>query len=117
MQVEITSLTRRGAAIMHRARQITADRVQFGRGTGNDVPLTDIRIGLEAMVLTLSDGRLTVQKLGATPLRVNGQPVESATVAPGDKVDLGPYHIEVTEPPQGCDAAMSVELVQPLGDA
>ena len=117
MDVEITTLTRRGAAIMHRARRITADRVQFGRGTDNEVPLTDIRIGLEAMALTQQDGRLSVEKLGASPLRVNGRPVETATVTTGDKIDLGPYHIELTEAPEGCDAAMSIELVQPLGDA
>lgn len=117
MNLEITTLTRRGAAIMHRSRQISADRIEFGRGTGNDVALTDIRIGLAAMALSQLDGRLVVQKLGETPLRVNGQPVETSPVSPGDKIDLGPYHLEVTEPPAGCDAAMTVELAQPLGDA
>src|SRR4051812_5298689 len=117
MEVEINTLTRRGAAIMHRARRVSADRVQFGRGTDKEVPLTDIRIGLDAMALQLQDGRPVVQKLGATPLRVNGRPVETAPIAPGDKIDLGPYRLEVTEPPEGCDAAMSIELVQPLGDA
>jgi predicted CXXCH cytochrome family protein len=117
MDVEITTLTRRGAALMHRANRVSGDRVQFGRGTGNNVPLTDIRIGLEAMALLMRDGRLVVEKLGATPMRVNGHAVETTTVGPGDKIDLGPYHIEVTDPPAGLDAAMSVELVQPLGDA
>lgn len=117
MDVEITTLTRRGAAIMRRAQRINSDRIQFGRSTANDVPLSDIRMGLDAMAVSRSDNRLTIQKLGATPLRLNGQPVETAAIAPGDKIDLGPYHIEVLEPPEGCDAALTVELVQPLGDA
>jgi len=117
MEVEITTLTRRGTAIMRRANRVSADRIEFGRGTGNEVPLTDIRIGLDAMALTRSDGRLTVQKLGATPLRVNGQPVDTAAVAPGDKIELGPYHLEFRAPPEGSDAALSIELSQPLGDA
>src|SRR3954449_2031424 len=100
MDVEITTLTRRGAALMHRANRVSGDRVQFGRGTGNNVPLTDIRIGLAAMALLQRDGRLVVEKLGATPLRVNGQPAETANVAPGDKIDLGPYHIELAVPPE-----------------
>jgi len=117
MNVDITTLNRRGNALMHRSRRISVERVEFGRGTGNEVPLTDIRIGLAAMSLFQEGDRLVVQKLGATPLRLNGQAVETAAVSPGDKIDLGPYRIEVMAAPEGCDAAISVELVQPLGDA
>ena len=44
MRAEITFLTRRGAAVMRKSYQVTADIIRFGRGTGSDVPLPDIRV-------------------------------------------------------------------------
>lgn len=117
MEVDVTLLTRRGAAVMRRSHRVSAERVTLGRGTNNEVSLADIRVELTAAALSLVDGDLTIESLGPTPLRVNGRSVSTAPVKPGDEIVIGPYRIELTEPPEGCNAALSVELVQPIGNA
>ena len=115
MEIEVTELTRRGAAVMHRSHRVSADHLSFGRGTDNEVPLHDIRIELHAAALWPREGGgLRIESLSVSPLRVNGRSVNSAPVAPGDEVLVGPYRIRFGDPPAGCDAALSVELVQPL---
>jgi predicted CXXCH cytochrome family protein len=117
MEVEVTFLTVRGSAVMRRSRRIDARRVRFGRGTGNEVQLPDIRVDLTAAALFPRSGVLTIQALGPSPLRVNGRGTRSAAIGLGDEILIGPYRIQLSEPPAGCDAALLIELVQPLGDA
>jgi Cytochrome c3/Cytochrome c7 and related cytochrome c len=117
MRVEVTRLTRRGAAVMRKSETVTAASVRFGRSTGNEVSLTDLRVELLAASLSQRADGLFIESLGDSPLRVNGQSTGIALVHPGDEIQIGPYKIVLTEPPEGFDAALSVELVQPLGDA
>jgi predicted CXXCH cytochrome family protein len=117
MEVEVTFLTVRGSAVMRRSRRIDARRVRFGRGTGNEVQLPDIRVDLTAAALFPRSGVLTIEALGPSPLRVNGRGTRSAAIGLGDEILIGPYRIQLSEPPAGCDAALLIELVQPLGDA
>jgi len=117
MEVEVTFLTVRGSAVMRRSRRIDARRVRFGRGTGNEVQLPDIRVDLTAAALFPRSGVLTIEALGPSPLRLNGRGTRSAPIGLGDEILIGPYRIQLSEPPPGCDAALLIELVQPLGDA
>jgi predicted CXXCH cytochrome family protein len=117
MQVEVTVLTRRGAAVMRRSTVVTADSVRFGRGTGNEVPLADIRVELQAATLYQRDGGLFIERSGTVPLHVRGQQTNAAEVRPGDEILIGPFRLTMTPPSAGSDAALSVELVQPMGDA
>jgi predicted CXXCH cytochrome family protein len=118
MEVEVTFLTRRGSDVRRRPQRASANRIRLGRGTDNEVPLRDIRVELRAAALIQrDDNRLAIDRLGVAPLWVNGESVESALVNPGDEILLGPYRIEVVPPPDGCDGAITVELVQPLGAA
>jgi predicted CXXCH cytochrome family protein len=117
MEVEVTILTRRGAAVMRRSQRVSADRVRFGRGTDNEILLGDIRVELSAASLQQRDGRLYMDKLGAAPIHVNGQPVDAAPVRTGDEVLIGPYRLQFTEPPPGTDVAVALELAHPIEDA
>ncbi|HVH76664.1 MAG TPA: cytochrome c3 family protein [Stellaceae bacterium] len=117
MQVEITILTVRGSATMRRSLRVSAGRLRFGRGTDNEVPLADIRVPLAAAVMSQRIGGLSIEQSGELPLRVNGGSAHSANVGPGDEIDIGPYRIVLSEPAEGLDAALSVELVRPMGDA
>ncbi len=118
MQTEVTFLTRRGPdALMRRSQSIAAESIRFGRGSDNEVQLADIRVGLHAAVLTHREAGLFVEHAGGEPMRVNGASAASATVRPGDKIEVGPYEIVITETPPGFDSALTIELVQPLGDA
>jgi predicted CXXCH cytochrome family protein len=118
MQVEVTFLTRRGPdAIMRRSQTVTGDVIRFGRGTDNEVQLSDIRVGLHAAVLSEREGGLFIERSADEFLRINGASAASATVHPDDKINIGPYEIVIAKPQQGFDAALTVELLQPLGDA
>jgi hypothetical protein len=118
MQVEVTFLTRKGPdAIMRKSRTITAEAIGIGRGTNNEVELADIRVELAAAALHQRDGSLFIEQRGDSPLRVNGSPTVGTTVVSGDEINIGPYKLLMTDPGEGFDAAFTVELVQPMGDA
>ena len=117
MQAEVTFLTRRGAAVMRRSHIVTGESIRFGRGTDNEVPLPDIRVELTAAALRERPEGLFIERLGNSPLRVNGETTGAALVGPGDEILIGPYKIVLSNPPDGLDAALSVELVQGVGDS
>lgn len=119
MEVDVTFLTRRGSAVMRRSQRIDARRVRFGRGTGNEVQLPDIRVDLTAAAMFPRGGVLTIQALGPSPLLMKGRSTGSVPVAvgPGDEVVIGPYLIRLVDPAPGLDAALTIELVQPVGDS
>ena len=111
MEVDVAFLSRRGTAVMRRSQRASGERVHIGRGTDNEVPLNDIRVGLRAAALVVHDGVLTIDRLDNSPLEVNGDAVDTAPLKPGDEIRLGPYRIEVLAPPAGCDGAIQIELV------
>ncbi|HEV2336472.1 MAG TPA: cytochrome c3 family protein [Stellaceae bacterium] len=117
MQAEITFLTQRGTAAIRRSGRVTTERLRFGRGTNNEVPLPDIRVPLSAAVLYQGQDGLFIEKSGDLPLRINGQPTQGALVRIGDEIGIGPYRILLHEPPAGLDVAFSVELARPIGDS
>ena len=117
MQAEITFLTRRGTAVMRKAHLLTAESIRFGRGTDNEVPLADIRAELTAAALRQGADGLFIERLGDSPLRVNGETTATSPVRPGDEILIGPYRIVLSTPPAGLDVALSVELVEPIGDS
>lgn len=117
MQVEVTFLTRRGPdALMRKTQTVTAESLRFGRGTDNEISLADIRVALHAAVITLREAGLFIERAGEEPVEINGASVPSSTLKPGDKIEIGPYEVVVVDPPQGFDAAITIELVHPLGD-
>jgi predicted CXXCH cytochrome family protein len=117
MEVEVTTLTQRGKATMRNKRRLSADRIRIGRGTDSEIRLADIRVELAVAVLSPRDGRLAVEKLGVSPLRVNGQSTDSAEVKVGDTIEIGPCRIRIVEPPADTDVALEVELAPAEGNA
>ena len=77
----------------------SGERVRIGRGTDNEVRLSDIHVGLRAAALVVRDGVLYVDRLDTSPLEVNGAAVETAPLKPGDQILLGPYRIEILPAP------------------
>jgi predicted CXXCH cytochrome family protein len=117
MEVEVNFLSRRGTAVMRRSQRASGERVRIGRGTDNEVRLSDIHVGLHAAALALRDGVLFVDRLDNSPLEVNDVAVETAQLKVGDHIVLGPYRIEILPTPEGCDGAIQIEAVQPVGAA
>ncbi len=102
--------------VSRRGEEITAEALRFGRGAENEVYLPDPRVPLQFAHLHQVRDRLVIQAEGAADLRVNGVVLRTASVSPGDTIGLGPYEIEIDEPPEGADTAITVRLVEPLGD-
>lgn len=102
---------------MRKSMRVTGDVVRIGRGSDNEVQLPDIRVGLHAATLSDRAGGLFIRQAGDMPLRINDASYESAAVAPPDRIQIGPYALDMAVPPEGVDAALTVELIQPLGDA
>src|SRR5437879_11440256 len=114
MDIEITLLTRRGRAMMRRSRRVEVRRLRtglrFGRGTENEVQLPDIRVDLAAAALFPRGEKFSIQATGPSTLRVNGRSTRSAIVESGDEVVVGPYRIQLTDPPPGIAASLIIEL-------
>jgi len=92
MEVEVTVLTRRGAAVMRRSQRASGPRIRLGRGTDNEVPLADIRVGLHIAQLVTREGGIAIEKLGSSPLIINGESVEFARLNPGDQYPQAHQH-------------------------
>lgn len=103
-------------AVSRREEELTAETLRFGRGAENEVYLPDPRVPLQFAQLRHGAEGLIIQAMGTTDLRVNGVVLRTASVSPGDKIGLGPYEIEIEEPREGADTAITVRLVEPLGD-
>src|SRR5262245_41456713 len=121
MDFEVTFLTTRGNAVMRRSQRVTVLRLRnglrIGRGTENEVQLPDLRVDLVAAAMFPRGEKFSIQAIGPSLLRVNGQNARSAIVGTGDEILIGPYRIQLVDPPEGCATSLVVELVQPLGDA
>src|ERR1051325_7661812 len=106
MKVEVTTLTRRGGATIRRSRTVIAERLRFGRAPDSGVRLEDLRIELQAASLSRRGDHLTIDRLGSLPVLVNGRPVETAAVKPGDTIDIRPCRIQITETAADLGAAI-----------
>jgi hypothetical protein len=114
-QVSLVTRRPRGGVSL-KPSTVTADALHFGRGTDNEVLLQDVRVGLSEAVLQPREGVLYLEQLGTSPVRLNGEQVASAPVKSGDEIQIGPFKITIVEPPPETDVAVTVELVDPLGD-
>jgi Cytochrome c3 len=115
---QVTTLTvRKNGSVSKRPVRVDADYLRLGRSTASEVLLSDIRVGLHEAELRQNErGRLTLNQIGSNPIRVNGAPAGAAELKVGDVVQIGPYELRVVEPPEGFDAAVTLQLVEALGD-
>jgi two-component system cell cycle response regulator len=91
---KIVVLTLRVVAGRDMLRFVTlqnVDEVTIGRDEGGALVLTDASVSRRHARITCSeDGRVFVEDLGSTNgTAVNGQPVESAELRPGDHLEIG----------------------------
>lgn len=78
-------------------------RVSLGRGPGVDLACDDESLACEHAVLEFSDGGFRLRSLtDAAEICLNGGPVETATLKPGDRFQLGDLLFSyVVEPRSG----------------
>jgi predicted CXXCH cytochrome family protein len=116
MQAQIIFLTRRARGVSLKSTKIEADALRIGRSAASEILLPDVRVGLAEAEIRRRDGVLRIEQVGDDPMRVNGAPVGAAALKIGDEISIGPYKLVVVEPTDGSEAAITVELVSPLGD-
>ena len=117
MQVSITTLNRRRNGSIGRKEDVKACEVlRIGRGAENEIFLSDFRVPLHLAELHEGADGLFLEADGTNDLRLNGSIIRKAHVNAGDVVGIGPYELIVTEPEDGIDIAVTIELVHPISD-
>lgn len=117
MEVLVQHLTRRrSGAVVSRDEELSCEHLRFGRGTGNEVELTDHRVLLQECALHLRPGGLFLETMPQSTVLMDGKVAASAPVKPGTILGIGPYEVVVAEPPEGKDLAVTVELVREADD-
>ncbi len=112
IQVTYISVNKRGQQQRDQQRA-AGPTINIGRGTQCQIHLPDPRIALQHAVITVSEAGST---LAAEPgrIQIHGRPVDGAKLAVGDRIEAGPYLLEVETPPAGVPLALTVTLVVPL---
>ena len=116
MEVQVGYLTRRrSGSVARRNHEVACEALRFGRGPDNEVHLPDPRIPMNQATLHRRDGRLQLEAFGHARVTIDGAEVRAGEVGVGSVIELGPYRVEVVEPPGNVDVAVTIELVHPLG--
>lgn len=117
MEIQVTNVTvnQRGQA-QRDQRRIAGPVFNIGRGTQCQIHLPDPRVALSHARLTVTDEGVVIE---ADPgrIQINGQAMQSARLAVGDRIEAGPYLLQVEAAPEGVPLALSVTLVNPLEGA
>jgi pSer/pThr/pTyr-binding forkhead associated (FHA) protein len=117
MEVSITTLTRRKNGSIGRKEEVKAcETLRIGRGAENEIFLLDARVPLHLAALHDGADGLFIEATGSNDLRLNNSIVRKAHVNVGDIIGIGPYDLGVVEPTDGINIAVTLELVQPIGD-
>jgi predicted CXXCH cytochrome family protein len=88
-------------------RRVTGPLLNIGRGSKSQIHLPDARVALNHARITVAGSDVSVERAEGA-FEVNGRPVDSARLAVGDVVEIGPYNILVEEPPAGLPLALAV---------
>lgn len=83
-----------------RTAPLTGGRVRLGRGSDNEVVLSDVSVSrYHAEILREPEGWAVHDLKSTNGVEVNGAPVEKAPLHPGDHLSIGSFEIRVEEDP------------------
>ena len=88
-------------------RRVAGPVLSVGRGSKSQIHLPDARVALNHARITVGEDRATMEGVEGA-IEVNGRPVDSARLAVGDVIEIGPYDITVEAPPAGLGLALAV---------
>ncbi len=93
-------------------RRIAGASFNIGRGSQCQIHLPDPRVALNHARIVVSE---TGAIMDADPgrIQVNGRDAEGARLSVGDRIDIGPYVVQVDATPPGRPLALSVTLSSP----
>jgi predicted CXXCH cytochrome family protein len=95
-------------------RRVSATVLMLGRATQCEIHLPDSRVALNHARLTITATGAVIESQGGQ-LVVNGHDTTRAELAVGDRVEIGPYLIEVETPPATLELALAVRLASNFG--
>lgn len=117
MKLLLVTVTRnRKSQPVRAARTLDGESFAVGRGAQCAVHLPDPRVALLHATIFAADGATRLATVGTATMIVDGRPDAEATLAPGSRVEIGPYEFAVEAPPAGADVSVAVELKRPLPD-
>ncbi|MGQ0618537.1 MAG: cytochrome c3 family protein [Panacagrimonas sp.] len=98
-------------------RTVDAPSVRVGRGTDQELQLSDMRVALaHAEIEPVQPGPYRIEAKTANGVWVNGGPCPVSTLNFGDTVDCGHYRLTILKPDLGTDLAIMVEEKQNSDD-
>ncbi len=112
MRIRLRQLTTRPSGSKAvRERTVETGRLRIGRGSGNDLELAGLTVALEHAVFEQRDGRIWLEAIGGSELRVAGHVSSGRAVAPDDVVRIGHHELRLLEPAAGEDLLLEIEAV------
>lgn len=108
-----TVTRKKKGAVAHSDDTFTGEALTIGRGAGQGVFLSDLRVALEhARVVPSKGNRFRVESLIAAGVRVDDKLQSAAGAGVGSRIEIGGNIIEIIKPPTGYDAAVQVTQVE-----
>jgi len=101
----------------HTETTVDAGVITIGRAAGEHLRLAenDLRVALNHAVIGQVGGQYAIQSLAPSGIWHNDALVKGAPLAPGDRVRIGNYLIEVAPPERGHDLVLVVEQQRGAG--
>ncbi len=104
--------------VSHSDESYTGAVLTIGRGAGQALFLSDLRVALEhAQIRPLKGNRFRVESMIASGVRVDGMLEQAAGVGPGSVMEIGQNEIRLIEPPSGYDAAVEISEKEQKDDS
>lgn len=88
-------------------RRVAGPVLNIGRGSKSQIHLPDGRVALNHARITVAGDEATIESIEAS-IEVNGRSVDSARLAVGDVIEIGPHEITVEAPPPGLPLSLTV---------
>lgn len=110
MRILIRSWSKQGAERASVDRVIDAHIMRIGRGTDQDLELSDLRIALaQAEIVRRDANAFLIAKPGAAVV-VNGENIKEHKLRGGDVCEIGRFRLQVNPPPTGSDADFQLDV-------
>jgi predicted CXXCH cytochrome family protein len=112
--------TTAGGREIVREREVAGDELTIGRAADNTVPLPDLAIEQQHVVVTLAgNGRLRLRSAGTLGFRVDGRSTADASVDPAEGAELvvGSFRLAFGRAADGAVTVAVRQLPEPTGEA
>lgn len=107
----------RREGFVERTEVLEGETIRLGRGSDSELHLPDARVLLHHATLSLEGGVIVVRANPSAEIELDGIPVDIAPLTEGHTVAVGPYDLTWGAERGDCDAAFTIELARPMGDA